>query len=395
MPIHKEEHTTPNNPKQRTSESSIPHLPAPEEFHQYLRAQIREATRVVMEDIMREELTQFLGAEWRERSPERKGYRNGSYPRDLATSSGKIEELDIPRDREGRFHTQIFDRYNRYEQQVADGLIQMFVSGTSTHKVGEVAQTLMGVDPSASAVSRLNRSLTEQFETWRERPLLAHYRILYLDGVHFTVRHGIQTDSTIILTALGVDLEGNKEALALRACAEEDKDGWSCLLQDLRNRGVRELDLIVTDGHDGLLAAVGSLFPATQRQRCVVHKQRNVLNAIPHRERKEVGAELGEIFKQEKKEDALLNLAAFKAKYQKCYPEAIRSLCEDEEHLLTFYTFPKVMHRYIRTTNAIESFFSNVRQRTDQIDAFTTETSCLTIVWAAMQGIHLPRIPVS
>jgi transposase-like protein len=194
---------------------------------------------------------------------------------------------------------------------------------------------------------------------------------------------------------LSVDLEGNKEVLALRACAEEDKDGWSCLLQDLRRRGATEVDLIVTDGHDGLLAAVDSLFTATLRPRCLVHKQRNVLNAIPHRERKEVAAELAGIWKQEKKEEALLNLAAFKAKYQKRYPEAIRSLKEDEEHLLTFYAFPLVMHRYIRSTNAIESFFSNVRQRTDQIDAFTTETSCLAIVWATMQDIHLPRIPVS
>ncbi len=209
------------------------------------------------------------------------------------------------------------------------------------------------------------------------------------------MRHGDKTDSTIILTALGVDLEGSKEVLALRACAEEDKDGWSCLLQDLRNRGVTKIDLIVTDGHEGLLAAVASLFTATPRQRCLVHKQRNALNAIPHRERQEVATELGGIWKQEKQEDALLQLNAFKAKYQKRYPEAIRSLCEDEEHLPTFYTFPPVMHRYIRSTNAIESFFSNVRQRTDQIDAFTTETSCLTIVWATMQDIRLPRIPVS
>ena len=236
--------------------------------------------------------------------------------------------------------------------------------------------------------------MTEQFETWRERSLLAHYRILYLDGIHFTVRHGAKTDATMILTALGVDLDGSREVLAFRACAEESKDGWSCLLQDLRNRGVKEVDLIVTDGHDGLLAAVGSLFPATLRQRCLVHKQRNVMNAIPHREQKEVGTELAGIWKQEKKEDALLNLAAFKAKYQKRYPEAIRSLIEDEEHLLTFYAFPPVMHRYIRSTNAIESLFSNVRQRTDQIDAFTTESSCLTIVWAVMQDIRLPKIPV-
>jgi putative transposase len=217
---------------------------------------------------------------------------------------------------------------------------------------------------------------------------------VYLDGVYFTARHGDQTDSTVLLTALGVDLEGNKEVLALRACAEESKDGWSCLLQDIRQRGAIQIDLIVTDGHEGILSAVAALFGATPRQRCVVHKQRNVMNAIAHRERKEVSAELSGIFKQEQKEGALLNLAAFKAKYQKRYPEAIRSLCEDEEHLLTYYDFPQVMHRYIRTTNAIESFFSNVRQRTDQIDTFTTETSCLTIVWAVMQDIHLPRIPI-
>jgi putative transposase len=199
----------------------------------------------------------------------------------------------------------------------------------------------------------------------------------------------------MILTALGVNLEGSREVLALRACAEEDKEGWSCLLQDLRTRGVSQIDLIVTDGHDGLLAAVADLFPATLRQRCLVHKQRNVLSAIPKREHQEVATELAAIFKQAKREEALLNVAAFKAKYQKRYPEAVRSLCEDEDYLLTFSTFPPVMHRYIRSTNAIESFFSNVRQRTDQIDAFTTEASCLTIVWAVMQDIHLPRIPVS
>jgi putative transposase len=150
----------------------------------------------------------------------------------------------------------------------------------------------MGVTPSASAVSRLNQTLTEQFEVWRERPLLSHYRIVYLDGVHFTVRHGDKTDSTILLTALGVDLEGNKEVLALRACAEESKDGWMDLLQDLRTRGATQVDLIVTDGHDGLLAAVSTLFTSTLRQRCVVHKQRNVMNAIPKREENTVATEL-------------------------------------------------------------------------------------------------------
>lgn len=162
----------------------------------------------------------------------------------------------------------------------------------------------------------------------------------------------------------------------------------------LGTRGVSTIDLIVTDGHEGILTALREMFPATARQRCVVHKQRNIMNAIPKREHADVTAELTAIWKQTTKEDALLNLQAFQAKYHKRYPEAVRSLMEDAEHLLTFYDFPVVMHRYIRTTNAIESLFSNVRQRTDAIDTFTTETSCVSLVWAIMQDIHLQRIPV-
>ena len=165
-------------------------------------------------------------------------------------------------------------------------------------------------------------------------------------------------------------------------------------MQDLRSRGVTQIDLIVTDGHEGLLAAVANLFSATPRQRCLVHKQRNVLNAIPRRERDEVQAELTGIWEQPTKSEGLTQLAAFKAKYGKRYPEAVRSLAEDEEHLLTFYAFPAAMHRYIQTTNAIESLFSNVRQRTDQIDVFTTESSCLAIVWATIQDIRLHKLSV-
>jgi putative transposase len=394
MPAHKKKTTT-STSTEATATVISPEPLKPENFHQYLRAEIRHATRAVMEAIMREELSHFLGAEWGESTTERQGYRNGFYTRDLMTTAGPIEELNVPRDREGAFHTQAFERYRRYEPQVAEGLMHMFVAGTSTHKVGEVAHTLMGVAPSASAVSRLNQTLTQQFEAWRERALQPHWRVVYLDGIHFKIRHGEKCDTSIILTVLGVDLEGKKEVLALRACAEEDKEGWLSVLQDMRTRGAIQVDLLVTDGHDGLLAAVEELFSATPRQRCLVHKQRNILSAIPRREREEVQAELTGIWKQEKKEDALTNLNAFKAKYAQRYPEAVRSLMEDEEHLLTFYAFPPAMHRHIQTTNAIEGFFSNVRQRTDQIDTFTTEMSCLTIVWAVMQDIRFHKIAVS
>ena len=394
MPVYrKKKDTTPETPGSTQEQTASP-LPEQQAFQQYVRELARRAIRVVLEGVMREELDALIGVGWGESSPKRKGYRNGYYTRDLVTTTGRVEDVQVPRDREGQFHTQVFERYCRYEPQVAQGLTEMFVAGTSTHKVGEVAQTLMGVAPSASAISRLNQDLEQQFTAWRERRLQGHWRILYLDGIHFSVRHGDQADPTVILTALGVDLAGNKEVLALRACAEESKEGWTSVLEDLRTRGATQMDLIVTDGHEGLLAAVQALFSATPRQRCLLHKQRNVLNAVPRRVRRDVETELLGIWAQPNKEGALTQLAAFRVKYGQLYPEAVRSLVEDEENTLTFYEFPETMHRYIRTTNAIESLFSNVRQRTDQINVFTTEMSCLTIVWATIEGIALRKVPV-
>ncbi len=214
-------------PEGSTPDPASPVLPDPGEFRQHLRRLAVSAVQVLIEQVMLEELEQCIGASWGECTPTRRGYRNGFYARDLVTPTGRIEDLKVPRDRAGAFHTQVFERYGRYEPEVAEALTDMFVSGTSTQKVGKVAEKLLGVAPSASAVSRLNQALTEQYEAWRERRLLPHYRIIYLDGIHFTVRHGNQTDATMILTALGVDLEGNREVLTFRACAEEDKDGWS------------------------------------------------------------------------------------------------------------------------------------------------------------------------
>ncbi len=160
------------SPESSTSESSSNVMPEQEEFRQHLRRLAVSAVQVLIEQVMREELEQCIGASWGEITPTRRGYRNGYYTRDLVTSTGRIDDLQVPRDRERTFQTQAFERYTRYEPEVAEALTQMFVSGVSTHKIGEVTQTLMGVAPSASAVSRLTQTLTGQYETWRERPHL-------------------------------------------------------------------------------------------------------------------------------------------------------------------------------------------------------------------------------
>ena len=189
-----------------------------EEFRQHLRRLAVSAVQVLIEQVMRKELEQCIGASWGECTPTRRGYRNGSYTRDLVTSTGRIEDLKVLRDWAGAFHTQVFERYARYEPEVAEKLLE--------------------VAPSASTISRLNQTLTEQYEVWRERSLQAHYSVVYLDGIHFTVQHGTKTDRTLILTALGVDLEGSREFLAFRASALEAtiSESFLCLQRRPKQR---------------------------------------------------------------------------------------------------------------------------------------------------------------
>ena len=387
-----------SNKKLTTTEQAAPlpaqSLPGPSEFYQRIREQARSGLRTLLENLMQEELQALLGAAWGEHTEERRGYRNGYYTRDLGTSQGVIEDLKVPRDREGQFATQVFEGYARYEPQVEEGLRQMFVAGVSTAKVGEVAEQLIGVAPSKSAVSRLNADLQVQFKGWRERKLAEHWRVFYCDGIYFEVRHGELSDRMVLLAVLAVDPSGAKEVLGFQLSAEESKEGWKAVLADLRKRGVTAVDLAVTDGNDGLIAALREVFPQTPHQRCVVHKQRNVVSHLPKRVRGEIGAEVAAIWQQPDKANARLMLEAFKVRYEKRYPEAVASLREGEEQTLTFYDFPQVMQRYIKTTNAIESTFSQVRQRTDSVDVFTNEESCLMLVWATLQGVTFQRIPV-
>jgi putative transposase len=175
MPVHRKTKDTTSTPDPSTSDPSSLVVLEQHVFHQYLRGLAQSAVRIVLETVMREELDQFIGAAWGESSPKRKGYRNGHYTRDLVTSTGRLEDINVPQDRAGQFHTQAFERYRRYEPHIAEGLTQMFVAGVSTHKVGEVAETLMGVAPSASTICPLPGWSAFQHSSWEKGRFHHHF----------------------------------------------------------------------------------------------------------------------------------------------------------------------------------------------------------------------------
>lgn len=378
--------------KVTSPEKPLP-LPSGEEFRQYLRAEAVRGIQQFIEAVMKAELTALIGCGSGEVSEERRGYRNGYYQRDLLTRTGAIKDLNVPRDREGVYQTQVFEQYARNEPAINEALTEMYVAGASVAKMGGVVETLTGKALSASAISRLNGTLTEQYKEWQQRPLPPHYRIFYLDAVRYQVRHKEATDPLVILAVLAVDLDGQKELIALKAYGEENGAGWESILNEVRGRGVEKVDVIVTDGHKGIISACAKIFTSTPRQRCLLHKERDIMAAFPNRVEGQIKTELKAIWTQPNKAEAKTYYTAFRAKYLKEFPGAIASLDEEIEQTFTFYDFPLVLQRYIRTTNAIESMFSQIRDRTDKVDTFPTELSCLSLVWATAEGITFQRIP--
>lgn len=388
----KKKHTTPD----KTGEAPVQlPLPSAKEFRHYLRQQACAGIRRFLEEVMEAELATLLGAGWGETTANRTGYRNGYRTRSLLTSSGQVEELRVPRDREGRYQTEVFERYSRYEPELREAMVEMYVAGAGVEKVGKVVETLTGQALSASTVSRLTGDLAEQFSQWQKQELPAYLPILFADAVHYKVRHNERTDQFTVLAVLGVNEAGEKQLVGLASCAEEDKTSWESLFNQLRKRGLTRVEVIVTDGHEGLIAAASTLYASARRQRCVAHKLRNVVSGFPKGLRGQVSEELNSIWEQPDKATAEATLAAFKGKYGKLYPQAIASLSEEEDKTLTFYDLPQSWWRYIRTTNPIETMFSQIRDRTDRVDVFPTEQSCLVLVWATASKIKFQKMKLS
>lgn len=364
-----------------------------EDFVWEVMNRVRAVARVVFEQAMEEELTAFLQALPYQRKPDRKGRRNGYYTRDLLTSFGPLPELKVPRSRDGQFRTQLYSRYRRRQEKVDQAIAEMFIRGVSTRKTGEVVELLTEESPSAATVSRVFQSLREECEAWRRRPLDSCYMYIHLDGVYFTIGYDDSFVKEPVLAALGVKLSGEKELLGYGLGDKESRQAWRGFLTELKERGLEDAGLFITDGGQAVIGAVEELFPGVRRQRCVVHKLRNVDSKVPRPLQEEVRQEAKRIFYQENKEQARQETEAFCLKWAEVIPEAVECLRRDIEDCLTFYDFPREHWRYIRTNNSLERLFEEVKRRTRLMGAFRNERSCILVFYAVTRALRWQRIP--
>jgi len=340
----------------------------------------RDAVRQTLEDLMKEERDWVLGYLPHERLPqgERSDHRNGYYRRDLMTTFGVLPKVAVPRSRQGSYQTQILPRYQRRTRQVDEAIRQVFLAGVSTRRVGEITKTLMGEAVSAQTVSRLCQTLGAQVRAFHQRPLEDNLLYLHLDGLTMKIKGAQGVVSRVLLVALGITTEGRRYLVDFRLAPRETKEHWQAFLENLYLRGLHgdQLACITTDGNPGLIGALEIIYPGAPRQRCWVHKMRNVSNYLKKEERKEALTGMAKIYSAPNRRQALL---AFREWYCHWHPidaQAADCLKRDLEELLTIFSLP-VRHRILmRTTNPLERVFVEVRRRSRPMLAFANQASC-------------------
>ncbi len=349
-----------------------------------IRRRLSSLMQVAIEEILEEEMSEQLQAGFREHTPTRQGERNGHYHRSLVTESGKIEQLRVPRRREGEFLTEVFERYQRLTGNVEEAVLEMYLQGVSTRKVGEITQALSRVRIGKDAVSRIAQRLDEDLSQWRDQVLSLAYPYLYLDATVLKVNWGGRVVDLHLLVAIGVNENGYREVLAVESAGGEKKEAYRNLLKGLLERGLHGVQLVISDDHKSIQAAVRAELSDALWQRCVVHFQRNVLAHVPSKQMKSVAADLKAVFAVGKEETARRLAREFIEQHGKTYPKAIETLQGGLDDVLTYLQFPSSHYRLIRTTNPLERLFREVKRRTRVVGVFPNETSAVSLATTVM-----------
>ena len=348
---------------------------------------LREVVRAVMQEMLEAEMTDALGAEKGERTPARLGYRSGYYTRTLVTRVGKLE-LRVPQDRDGRFSTELFERYQRSEQALVATLAEMYVQGVSTRKVKAITEELCGHSFSASAISAINKRLDDSLAAFARRPLAEPYPYLILDARYEKVREDGVVGSQAVLIAIGIDWDGRRQILAVEMANRESRSSWKDFLLGLRRRGLAGVELVVADDHAGLRAAIREVLAEAAFQRCYVHFLRNALDHLPRKADDDCLQELRWLYDRRSAEEARRDLAAWIAKWGSRYPRLVAWAEVTIEETLTFYRLPRQHHKHLKSTNMLERLNEEIRRRTYVVRIFPNSASCCRLIRALAVETH-------
>lgn len=350
--------------------------------------ELKALKETVLNQILQAEAADQIGAEYYERSEDRTTQRNGTRIRTLTTRVGSLV-LHVPKFRNGTFSTELFARYSRSERAFQLALIEMVIQGVSTRKVTEITEVLCGTTISKSTVSRLCSELDAPIRSFRERPLNRYYPFLVVDAMYVKVRERGRIVSKGLLIVLGVSESGHREVLAFDYADSESYESWRTLFRGLRERGIHDVDLIVSDDHAGLVQALHETFHGTMWQRCQTHFSRNLNGSIPRALRSQVKTLLTDLYNSPtldaataRKNEMLDALSAHGCQ------KAHDLLDESFADITTIFSLPAHYHRKLRTTNMIERLNEELRRRERVIRIFPNAESVIRLLGAILLETH-------
>jgi transposase-like protein len=322
-----------------------------------------------------------LGYEKSERS-DSDDYRNGYKSKRINSSYGSMD-IQVPQDRKSTFEPQVVKKRQKDISDIDQKIISMYAKGMTTRQISETIEDIYGFETSEGFISDVTDKLLPQIEDWQNRPLDEVYPILYIDAIHYSVRDNGIIRKLAAYVILGINTNGKKEVLSINIGDNESSKYWLSVLNELKNRGVKDILIICADGLTGMKEAIAAAFPKTEYQRCIVHQVRNTLKYVPDKDRKAFATDLKTIYHASDEEKAKQALERVTEKWSEKYPNSMKRWYDNWDAITPIFKFSQEVRKVIYTTNAIESLNSTYRKLNRQRSVFPSDTALLKALYLA------------
>ena len=353
---------------------------------------MKELFSDVLQQVMEAELEETLGYEKSSRASENtesgkgKNYRNGYSKKTVKTQLGEVD-VKIPRDRNGEYEPKIIGKYSRNADGMEEKILALYACGMSQRDISEQIKNLYDVEISDGLVSKIVEKVTPEVNAWQNRPLESVYPFIFMDAIHYKVKEDHQYITKAAYVVLGIRMDGHKDILGVWIGENESAKFWLSVMNDLKNRGIRDVYVFCVDGLTGFREAINAAFPKSQIQRCIVHQIRSSTKYVNWKDMKEVMADLKKIYGAINEDEAMQGMVEFRDKWAKNYPSCVRSWEENWDILSTFFAYPAEVRKIIYTTNIIEGLNRQFRKITKNKPSFTNDDSLRKMLYLASQNI--------
>ena len=334
-----------------------------------------------IKEMMEAEMDNHLGYEKSQRS-DSDDYRNGYKEKQVNSSYGSMK-IEVPQDRKSTFEPQIVKKRQKDISDIDKKIISMYAKGMTTRQISDTIEDIYGFETSEGFISDVTDKILPQIEDWQNRPLDDVYPIIYIDAIHYSVRDNGIIRKLAAYVILGINKDGIKEVLSITVGENESSKYWLSVLNELKNRGVKDILIICADGLAGIKEAIAAAFPKTEYQRCIVHQVRNTLKYVPDKDRKAFAADLKTIYHASDEEKARQALDRVCAKWTEKYPNSMKRWYDNWDAVTPIFKFSPDVRKVIYTTNAIESLNSTYRRLNRQRNVFPSDTALLKALYLA------------